>query len=76
MLKTSKASEIADAVRATYRGQSVLEPEVTQKMMEKLRHPKKEQPHEQLTAREMEVLLLIALKENRIRKLRMNCLLL
>jgi two-component system, NarL family, response regulator LiaR len=60
MLKTSKASEIADAVRATYRGQSVLEPEVTGKMMEKLRHPKKEQPHEQLTAREMEVLLLIA----------------
>ena len=40
MLKTSKASEIADAVRATYHGQSVLEPEVTGKMMEKLRHPK------------------------------------
>ncbi len=60
MLKTSKASEIADAVRATYHGQSVLEPEVTGKMMEKLRHPKKKQLHEQLTAREMEVLLLIA----------------
>ncbi len=60
MLKTSKASEIADAVRATYRGQSVLEPEVTGKMMEKLRHPKKDMLHEQLTAREMEVLLLMA----------------
>ena len=60
MLKTSKASEIADAVRATYRGQSVLEPEVTGKMMEKLRHPKKNMLHEQLTAREMEVLLLMA----------------
>src|SRR6476619_1194365 len=57
MLKTSKASEIADAVRATYHGQSVLEPEVTGKMIEKLRHPKKKQLHEQLTAREMEVLL-------------------
>src|SRR6476620_2398734 len=54
MLKTSKASEIANAVRATYRGQSVLEPEVTGKMMEKLRHPKTRQLHEQLTAREME----------------------
>ena len=60
MLKTSKASEIADAVRATYHGQSVLEPEVTGKMVEKLRHPKMAQLHEQLTAREMEVLLLIA----------------
>ena len=60
MLKTSKASEIADAVRATYHGQSVLEPEVTGKMVEKLRHPKTAQLHEQLTAREMEVLLLIA----------------
>ena len=33
MLKTSKASEIANAVRATFHGQSVLEPEVTVKMM-------------------------------------------
>lgn len=37
MLKTSKASEIANAVRATYHGQSVLEPEVTGKMMVKMR---------------------------------------
>jgi two-component system, NarL family, response regulator LiaR len=29
-------------------------------MMEKLRQPKTKQPHEQLTAREMEVLLLMA----------------
>ena len=40
MLKTSKASEIARAVRSTFQGQSVLEPEVTGKMMEKLRRPK------------------------------------
>ena len=37
MLKTSKAGEIANAVRATYHGQSVLEPEVTGKMMVKMR---------------------------------------
>jgi NarL family two-component system response regulator LiaR len=59
MLKTSKASEIADAVRATYHGQSVFEPEVTGKVMKKLRHPKVQQLHEQLTNREMEVLLLM-----------------
>ncbi len=60
MLKTSKASEIAEAVRATYRGQSVLEPEVTGKMMTKMRQKKVTYPHEQLTGREMEILLLIA----------------
>jgi len=60
MLKTSKASEIANAVRATYHGQSVLEPEVTGKMMMKMRQGNVQFPHEQLTAREMEILLLMA----------------
>ena len=60
MLKTSKASEIAEAVRATHRGQSVLEPEVTGKMMTRMRQKKVTYPHEQLTEREMEILLLIA----------------
>ncbi|MED3786279.1 response regulator transcription factor [Peribacillus frigoritolerans] len=60
MLKTSKASEIARAVRSTFQGQSVLEPEVTGKMMEKLRRPKITQLHDQLTNREMEILLLMA----------------
>ncbi len=59
MLKTSKASEIARAVRSTFKGQSVLEPEVTGKMMEKLRRPKVTQLHDQLTNREMEILLLM-----------------
>ena len=36
LLKTSTAHEIADAIRATYRGERVLEPEVTHKMMERL----------------------------------------
>ena len=59
LLKTSKASKIAEAIRATYEGQSILEPEVTGKIMTKMR--KKEQNlHEQLTEREMEILLLIA----------------
>ncbi|MFD1779007.1 response regulator [Fredinandcohnia salidurans] len=60
MLKTSKASEIAEAVRKTYHGQSVLEPEVTGKMMVRMRQKEKQLPHEELTNREMEILLLIA----------------
>lgn len=60
MLKTSKASEIADAVRHTYQGQSVLEPEVTGKMMMKMRQKNQHFPHEELTSREMEILLLMA----------------
>ncbi|WP_110928248.1 response regulator transcription factor [Bacillus massiliglaciei] len=60
MLKTSKASEIAGAVRETYGGQIVLEPEVTGKMMKKMRSSQISEPHRQLTNREMEVLLLLA----------------
>ncbi|MED4403474.1 response regulator transcription factor [Metabacillus fastidiosus] len=59
LLKTSKASEIANAIRATYDGQSILEPEVTGKMMMKMRQKEVTYPHEQLTAREMEILLLM-----------------
>jgi two-component system, NarL family, response regulator LiaR len=60
MLKTSKASEIANAVRVTYSGQPVLEPEVTGKMMLKMRQKNTLLPHEELTEREMEVLKHIA----------------
>ncbi|KML31616.1 MULTISPECIES: response regulator [Priestia] len=57
LLKTSKAGEIAAAIRRTYEGESVLESEVTGKMMSKMRKPSL--PHEELTAREMEILLLM-----------------
>lgn len=60
MLKTSKASEIADAVRSTYSGQSILEPEVTGKMMMKMRQKNHYELHEDLTSREMEILLHMA----------------
>lgn len=60
LLKTSKASNIADAIRSTYRGESVLEPKVTGKMMNKMRSSNQVLPHEELTEREFEVLLLIA----------------
>ncbi|UTR15476.1 response regulator transcription factor [Salipaludibacillus sp. LMS25] len=64
MLKTSKASEIAKAIRATYNGQSILEPEVTGKIMSKLRQPSSPQLHDQLTEREGEVLRLMTEGKN------------
>jgi NarL family two-component system response regulator LiaR len=60
LLKTSKASEIAGAVRATFHGQSILEPEVTGKMMMKMRQKDVTHAHDQLTTREMEILMLMA----------------
>ena len=62
LLKTSRASEIADAIRAAARGQSVLESQVASKMMNRFRRPAQTValPHEELTEREMEVLQLIA----------------
>ncbi|MFG6119710.1 response regulator [Thalassobacillus sp. B23F22_16] len=60
LLKTSKAEEIASAIRATYEGQSILEPEVTGKIMSRMRNRVEDSPHEQLTGREMEILLKIA----------------
>jgi len=61
LLKTSRASEIAQAIRAAVKGQSVLEQQVAAKMMNRLRQPKQSaEPHHDLTEREMEVLRLIA----------------
>ncbi len=60
LLKTSRASNIADAIRATYGGESVLEPKVTGKMMTKMRAKEDVLPHDELTEREHEILLLIA----------------
>ncbi|MFD2618731.1 response regulator transcription factor [Terrilactibacillus laevilacticus] len=60
MLKTSRASDIANAIRSTFQGHSVLEPEVTGKMMKHLNQKKVRLPHEELTPREMEILLLIS----------------
>ncbi|MDR0921376.1 MAG: response regulator transcription factor [Lactobacillales bacterium] len=60
LLKTSSASEIANAIRATFSGERVLEPEVTNKMMEHLSRKKEPELYEELTNRENEVLQLIA----------------
>ncbi|AGA56858.1 response regulator containing a CheY-like receiver domain and an HTH DNA-binding domain [Thermobacillus composti KWC4] len=63
LLKTSRATEIAEAIRAAARGQSVLESQVAAKMMNRFRQPQRAPapaPHESLTEREMEVLKLLA----------------
>lgn len=58
ILKTSKASRIADSIRETMNGTPVLEPEVMSKMMKQMRHDRV--LHKDLTDREMEILLLLA----------------
>lgn len=60
ILKTSNAKRIAEAIRDTLKGQIVLEPEVTAKMMQKMRTGNERFAHEELTEREHEILLLLA----------------
>ncbi|RAS74741.1 response regulator [Priestia endophytica] len=60
LLKTSKAHEIASAIRAAAKGESVLEAKVTGKVLSRMRTPSQSFPHDLLTARELEILRLIA----------------
>ncbi|RAN51464.1 DNA-binding response regulator [Dolosigranulum pigrum] len=60
MLKTSSASEIADAIRSAYEGDTVFEEEVTQKIIERNHMPQEYLLHDDLTNRETEILQLIA----------------
>ena len=60
ILKTSNAKQIAEAIRKTINGETVLEPEVTTKMISRMRNNNNRPLHEQLTERETEVLLLVA----------------
>ncbi|ATP39555.1 DNA-binding response regulator [Solibacillus sp. R5-41] len=59
ILKTSNARQIADAIRKTMTGETVLEPEATTKVMARMRNTNAAL-HDQLTEREMEVLLCMA----------------
>jgi two-component system, NarL family, response regulator LiaR len=58
LLKTSSAFDVLSAIRKAYKGESVIEPRVTNVMMKKLRSSEKKL-HDQLTDREMDVLLCI-----------------
>lgn len=59
LLKTSSANEIADAIRASYQGDTVIEKEVSDKILDKQHYDSLPKLHDQLTSREYEVLLLI-----------------
>lgn len=59
LLKTSRATEIASAIRSAMNNQPILESQVATKIMNRFREPKRKL-HDQLTEREMEVLRCIA----------------
>lgn len=59
LLKTARADEVISAIRKAIKGETVIEPKVANKMLNRLR-PKERMPHDDLTEREMEVLMLIA----------------
>ncbi|WP_436855683.1 response regulator transcription factor VraR [Staphylococcus caeli] len=58
ILKTTSASDIAEAIRKTYNNESVFEAEVLVKMRNRMKQ--RAELYEMLTEREMEILLLIA----------------
>lgn len=59
LLKTSSAAEIAQAIRSTYQGHKVIEPAVTEKIIEHRLDQARLKPHDELTNRELDVLRLI-----------------
>lgn len=58
ILKTTSASDIAEAIRKTYNNESVFDAEVLVKMRNRMKQ--RAELYEMLTEREMEILLLIA----------------
>ena len=59
LLKTSSAAEIAQAIRSTYQGHKVIDPAVTEKIIEHRLDQARPKPHDELTNRELDVLRLI-----------------
>jgi len=61
LLKDSIPEKLLSAIRSVYRGESVLHPIVSRKLMEKVRQPSKTVPNEDLlTPRELDVIGLLA----------------
>lgn len=58
LLKTSSADEIVAAIKKAASGENVIEPKVATKLMTSFRREQRK-PHDELTEREMEVLLCI-----------------
>ncbi len=60
LLKDVSPSDLVDAIRAAQRGETQLHPEIARKLMNQVAHGTEEPPPAELTARELEVLRLIA----------------
>jgi DNA-binding NarL/FixJ family response regulator len=60
LLKDSDADDVAAAVRAAHRGELQLDPVVARRLMSSLRDGQDDDPATELTARELEVLRLVA----------------
>ena len=60
LLKDSDADDVAAAVRAAYRGELQLDPQVARRLMSSLREGRGDDPAAELTSRELEVLRLVA----------------
>lgn len=56
ILKTSRAEEVTEAIYKAVRGESVIEPKVANKMMNRFEIAQEKKPHEDLTEREIDVL--------------------
>jgi DNA-binding NarL/FixJ family response regulator len=60
LLKDSDADDVAAAVRAAHRGELQLDPVIARRLMASLREERADDPTAELTAREVEVLRLVA----------------
>jgi len=61
LLKDVSPDDLVEAIRAAYRGEARLHPDITRKLMEKVAHETgREEAEENLTEREMEVIRLVA----------------
>ncbi|TKC18185.1 response regulator transcription factor [Robertmurraya kyonggiensis] len=58
ILKTATAEEVVRAIQKAVAGETVIEPKVANRMMKRFR-PQERKPHDELTEREMEVLMCI-----------------
>ncbi|MDR6227321.1 response regulator transcription factor [Desmospora profundinema] len=59
LLKTSRAEEIANAIRAAARGEATIEQKISSRILARMRNGSKAAPHEALTQRERDVLALL-----------------
>lgn len=64
VLKTTTAAELADVLRRAAQGQSTLDPQVQRTVMGGLRSPATDEPWQELTEREQDVLRAIAKGQN------------